>query len=77
MYGPSGTGKTTLVKAIGFEMGVTLFYLECSNFWFADSWLEEADQIIEQMMAKAKEHKPSVLMFDDFECLFKSSGGPK
>jgi transitional endoplasmic reticulum ATPase len=77
IYGPPGTSKTVLAKAISFEMGATFLYINCANFWVADGWLENYEKILNEIWGKAKEHKPCLFMFDEFECLYKSFGGPK
>lgn len=77
MYGPPGTSKTVLGKAIAFEIGVTFLYINCANFWIVDGWLENYEKIINEIWGKAKEHKPCVFMFDEVECLYRSFGGPK
>jgi SpoVK/Ycf46/Vps4 family AAA+-type ATPase len=77
IYGPPGSSKTVLGKAIAFEIGATFMYINCANFWVVDGWLDNAEKIINSIWGKAKEHKPCVFMLDEFECLDRSFNGPK
>lgn len=42
IHGPPGTSKSTLAKAVAFELGYAFYYIDCSNFWLVEEWLENS-----------------------------------
>lgn len=36
IYGPPGTSKSTIAKAVAFEIGYAFYYIDCTNFWLIE-----------------------------------------
>ncbi|MDE1856631.1 MAG: AAA family ATPase [Candidatus Micrarchaeota archaeon] len=70
MFGPPGTGKTMLMKAVINEMGgVTLFEMNGSEI--ADQGMERATATINELFNKARENSPSVVFIDEIDGLVR------
>lgn len=72
LFGPSGTGKTLLVKAIAGEAGVPVFYVNGSDFVqkFVGVGAERAREIFKE----ARKHQPCILFIDEADAVAKQRG---
>ena len=67
-YGPSGTGKTMVVRAIAHETHSVVFDLSPVNIdgEFAGS-RQESEKMVAMVMRAAKEYQPSLIYIDECE----------
>ena len=75
-YGPAGTGKTQVVRAIVSETRSVLFDmspLSITNVYNSDR--KESEKLVAMVMLCAKEYQPSVIYIDEVEKVFP--GGKK
>ena len=75
-YGPAGTGKTQVVRAIVSETRSVLFDLSplsIQNVYNSDK--KETEKLVAMVMLAAKEYQPSVIYIDEVEKVFP--GGKK
>jgi len=65
LYGPAGTGKTMLAKAMAKESGASLFSVECSGL--TSMWYGEAEKNMNNLFDSAKECAPSIVIMDEID----------
>lgn len=67
LYGPSGTGKTMLAKAIANECGMNFIPLEGPEIF--GQWLGESEEAIRHIFHVARLTAPTVIFFDQIEAI--------
>lgn len=73
MFGPPGTGKTMMAKAIATELDAPFFNVQSSDIM--SKWVGEAEQNLKDLFEAARERLPSVIFFDETEALIAKRGG--
>ncbi|MCL4379321.1 MAG: AAA family ATPase [Candidatus Marsarchaeota archaeon] len=73
IFGPPGTGKTMLLRAIKSEMeGITM--LELNGAELSDQGVERATATIKEVFNRAKENAPSIILLDEVEEMLLKRG---
>lgn len=67
LYGPSGTGKTFIAKAIANEVEASFFNIKPSDIM--SKWVGEAEHNIEELFRIARSKPKSVIFIDEIEAL--------
>lgn len=67
MYGPSGTGKTSLAKVVATESGVV--FLEISADQFISKWIGEGGERVHEMFSVARKYAPAILFIDEIDAI--------
>jgi transitional endoplasmic reticulum ATPase len=67
LFGPSGTGKTSFVKATAKEFGINFIYVKGPEVF--NKWVGESEKTIRQIFKKAKQVSPCILFFDEVDSL--------
>lgn len=67
LFGPPGTGKTMIAKAIACELDATIFVISPAQIM--SKWVGEAEQNVKKLFDAAKEEKKSVIFMDEVEAL--------
>ncbi|MCE0537872.1 ATP-binding protein [Kineosporia rhizophila] len=76
MWGPPGTGKTTLARALANEIGGTLKEVRSNDI--LDRWMGASERNIAQVFAEARGYtEPTVLLFDEFDSIVSYAGRPQ
>ncbi|MDE1823227.1 MAG: AAA family ATPase, partial [Candidatus Micrarchaeota archaeon] len=65
LFGPPGTGKTMLMRAIANELRARFFYVKTSSL--LSPYMGESSQTLSKIFATAKKHAPAVLFFDEID----------
>jgi transitional endoplasmic reticulum ATPase len=72
LHGPSGTGKTLLVKALAKESGVNFISVKGPSLM--SKYVGESERGIREVFRTAKQAAPSILYFDEIESLVPARG---
>ena len=67
LFGPPGTGKTMIAKAIACELDATMFVITPAQLM--SKWVGEAEQNVRKLFEAAKEEQTSVIFIDEIESL--------
>lgn len=67
LWGPPGTGKTMMAKAIAHEIDATFFVISPAQVM--SKWVGEAEQNIRKLFEAAKAEEKSVIFIDEIEAL--------
>lgn len=67
LFGAPGTGKTLLAKAMANELGFNFICVKGPELM--SKWFGESEKNIREVFRKAKEAAPSIIFFDEIDCL--------
>ncbi len=70
LFGPPGTGKTMMMRALANEIRAGFFLVKASNL--VSAFTGETEKMISNVFAVAKKNSPSVLFFDEIDAVAKS-----
>jgi transitional endoplasmic reticulum ATPase len=72
LSGPSGTGKTIMVRALAGETGIN--FIPISSSILFSKWLGESEKALHGIFKKAKQSAPTILFFDEIDALAPKRG---
>jgi transitional endoplasmic reticulum ATPase len=67
LWGPPGTGKTMMAKAVAHEIDATFFVISPAQM--LSKWVGEAEQNVRKLFEAAKAEPKSVIFIDEIEAL--------
>jgi transitional endoplasmic reticulum ATPase len=72
LYGPSGTGKTLLAKAVANEAESN--FISVKGPELLDKYVGESEKGVREVFAKARENAPTVVFFDEIDAIASERG---
>ncbi|VVC03934.1 VCP-like ATPase [Candidatus Bilamarchaeum dharawalense] len=72
LFGPPGTGKTMLMRALAKELKYNFIEVRCSQI--LSQWYGESEKNVAEIFSNARKNAPTVLFFDEIDSIAKRRG---
>lgn len=72
LFGPPGTGKTMLMRALSGELKYGFYYVKSSDL--LSMWVGESEKNVAELFSIARSKAPCILFFDEIDAIGKKRG---
>lgn len=69
LFGPPGTGKTMLMRALSKELGYGFYYVKTSEI--LSKWVGESEKNVSELFGNARKSAPAIIFFDEIDAIGK------
>ena len=73
LYGPPGSGKTLIAKAVANESQAN--FISVKGPEFLSKWVGESEKAVREVFRKARQAAPCIIFFDEIETITPTRGG--
>lgn len=70
LFGPPGTGKTTLGRCIASQAKATFYCISASSL--TSKWVGENEKLVRELFESARAHQPAVVFIDEIDALLSN-----
>ena len=72
LFGPPGTGKTTIARVLASETEASFFAVNAADIF--SKWLGESEQRVKELFARARARVPAIIFIDEIDAVTERRG---
>jgi transitional endoplasmic reticulum ATPase len=73
LFGPPGTGKTTIAKALATEVRASFYEQSAADL--LSKYVGESEERVARLFSRARENRPAIIFIDEIDALLKRRSG--
>lgn len=72
LFGPPGTGKTTIGRVLASETEATFLSVNAADI--LSKWLGDSERHVKELFTQARDHVPAIIFIDEIDALLEQRG---